>query len=50
MNNREEHQFLAAYWAVVAEDAEGFALEQALLHRTHYLKLLGMLAVEGDDE
>lgn len=48
MNEREEAQFLAAYWEVVSEDAEGYALEQALERRRHYLKLLGMLAIEDE--
>jgi hypothetical protein len=38
----------AAYWEIVAEDAEGFALEQAIQQRTYYLRKLGMLALNEE--
>lgn len=48
LNEESKRYFLeqAAYWEVVAEDAEGFALEQAQQERRRYLRLLGMLAIE----
>jgi hypothetical protein len=49
MNEHEEYHLLAAYWDVVAEDSKGFACEQALERRQHYLRLLGMLAIKDED-
>ena len=49
MNQREEWHFLAGFWETVAEDAEGWALEQAIQNRNHFLRLLGMIALDGKE-
>lgn len=43
---REEYHLLAAYWELVSETADGYALEQAQQQRQHYLRLLGMIATD----
>lgn len=50
-NDREYRDYLhfsAAYWECVAEDAEGYALEQAKERRHYYLRLIGLLALRDD--